>query len=135
MKLLEPLKIGLDAHFPIPKEKRKTHCSFAICFIPSNSTPVTFPFKYCLVGAPCGGASFGIEATGSGCWLVAREVTSLPFKFLEGVPVLWGAGLAAFVAPGRIAGDCGMVSSQLHVDDGDREGEDIRQVYQASHQP
>ena len=42
---------------------------------------------------------------GSGCWEVAREVTSLPLG-REGVPVRAGIGLAAlFDAPGRIAGD------------------------------
>ena len=85
----------------------EAHCSFDNCFMPSSRTPVTFPLRYCLIGAPCGGASFGIVGAGSGCCEVAREVASLPFKLREGVPVLAGRGLGAFVAPGATAGDKG----------------------------
>lgn len=90
-----------------------TYCSLANSFIPSNNTPVTLPLRYCLVGAPCGGASFGIVGAGSGCCEVALEFTS-PFVFRDGVPILAGAGEGAFVAPGvapgKIAGDYDAVS-------------------------
>ena len=75
-----------------------THCSFAIIFMPSSTGPVTLPFKYCLVGAPCGGASLGIVVTGSGCCDVARLVTSLPFVLRLGVPMRGGAGLVMPIA-------------------------------------
>lgn len=67
---------------------------------------VTLELRYCLVGAPCGGASFGIAGigAGSGCWDVALEATSVPLV-RDGVPVLGGAGLGAFAPPRAIAGD------------------------------
>jgi hypothetical protein len=70
--------------------------------MPSNNTPVTLPLRYCLAGAPCGGAWLGIVG-GSGCKEAALEV-SFPFAMRDGVPTRGGAGLGAF-APGRIAGD------------------------------
>lgn len=81
-----------------------TDCSFANCFIPSSRTVVTLELRYCLVGAPCGGASLGIAGAGSGCCEVALEAPSVPFM-RDGVPILGGAGLAALVVPGAIAGD------------------------------
>jgi hypothetical protein len=66
--------------------------------MPSRSTPVTLEFRYCRVGAPCGGASAGIAAIGSGCCEAARDDTSGPFSRRTGVPVLGGTGLGAFAA-------------------------------------
>ena len=81
------------------------------------SGPVTLLFRYCLVGAPCGGASLGIVGVGSGCWDVAREFVSLPLTLREGVPTLAGIGLGTFVAPGRIAGDWVLISFDNSPDD------------------
>ena len=58
-------------------------------------------------------------------------MTSLPFTLREGVPILWGAGLGAFVAPGRIAGDCKLFSAQSCKE---KKPEDSQQVGQESHQ-
>ena len=63
--------------------------------MPSSNTPVTLEFRYCRVGAPCGGASAGIAEAESGCWEAARDDTSGPFSRRTGVPVLGGAGLGA----------------------------------------
>lgn len=87
---------AIETKAPSPMSDR-TYWSFAICFIPSSRTPVTFPFKYFLVGAPCGGASLGMVGAGSGCCEVALEVESWPLVFRTGVPVRRGAGLGAFV--------------------------------------
>lgn len=95
--------------------------------MPSRRTVVTLEFRYCLVGAPCGGASLGIVGAGSGCCDVALEVASLPLR--DGVPVLAGAGLAAFVAPGAIAGDWSFISLN---DDKAWQYIDLQLVYQAS---
>ncbi len=53
--------------------RKTTHCSLAITFMPSSSTPVTLVLRYCRTGAPFGGASLGIVKLGSGCADAARD--------------------------------------------------------------
>jgi hypothetical protein len=55
----------------------------------------------------------GIAGAGSGCCELALEVPSLPFV-RDGVPILAGAGLGAFVVPGAIAGDWDLLSWRNH---------------------
>lgn len=64
--------------------------------MPSSSGPTTLVFKYCLVGAPCGGASLGMVAAVSGCKEAALEDASLPLVRRLGVPNLPGIGLGAW---------------------------------------
>lgn len=99
------LPIDNQAHILRKCTRGGIYCSFASSFIPSITGPVTLLFRYCLVGAPCGGASFGIVGAGSGCWEAAREVESWPFVLREGVPTRGGIGLGAFAMGGRMAGD------------------------------
>lgn len=76
--------------------------------MPSSTAPVTLEFRYCLVGAPWGGASGGMVKPGSGCCDAARELASCPLV-RSGVLVRAGAGLAALVVAigvGAGAGDC-----------------------------
>ena len=53
----------------------------------------------------------GIVGAGSGCWDVAREVTS-PFVLRDGVQILPGTGEGALVVSIAIAGDYKIFSLQ-----------------------